>query len=599
MHKKEKNKHVIRESLEYLFKEVWYYKPSYYLINAADIIMKAAKPFINIMFPKFIIDELLGNQNISRIIWYVACMVLGNMIVNIFIACADETIAKSYNDDFSKYFDAKLGLKIMQMDFENTENKETLEKVEKAKTGLSSYSGGAGGVMNSLAAVITGIITLCGVLGILIYNARLLFVVIGLSVIGNAYFNAKNNEIQLKHFKKLSALSRAFNYVLFKLSDFRYGKDIRLYQADNMMLSKADQYNMDTAKIWENQSKEVLKYTESTRIIMAVRDGLAYLYIGILAIKKIISIGDFSMLVSSSETFGNALNNIITQLQELQKKSSYIYEYVTFMKLPNREKEGTEKCSQEGQHTIEFRDVYFRYPGSDNYILEGVSIKIESGEHLSIVGMNGAGKTTFIKLLCRLYPVTKGEIRMDGKNIQEYDSNEYTKLLSVVFQDFRLVAFSLKENIALGKASEIEDEELNELLEEVGLTERVRTLPSGLSTPVFHYYDKAGFEPSGGEQQKIAIARALYKNSPIVILDEPTAALDPVAEYDIYRQFNRMVEGKTAIYISHRLSSCKFCDRIAVFANHVIAEYGTHDELSKKEKGIYAEMFRTQAQYYA
>ena len=247
-------------------------------------------------------------------------------------------------------------------------------------------------------------------------------------------------------------------------------------------------------------------------------------------------------------------------------------------------------------HVIEFSHVSFKYPRSEQYVLKDINLKITSGEHLSVVGLNGAGKTTFIKLLCRLYDVTEGEILIDGVNIKEYSEEEYRKLFAVVFQDFQLFAFSLKDNIALGDTAE--DAEINRVLELAGFYEDAQKLPEGLDTMLYKSFDEKGTELSGGQQQKTAIARALYKDAPIVILDEPTAALDPVAEYDIYRRFDTLVGGKTAIYISHRLSSCKFCDRIAVFAENTIKEYGTHEELVDKKNGIYAELFAAQAQYY-
>ena len=213
-----------------------------------------------------------------------------------------------------------------------------------------------------------------------------------------------------------------------------------------------------------------------------------------------------------------------------------------------------------------------------------------------MVGLNGAGKTTFIKLLCRLYDTDEGEILLDGVNIREYDYDEYMKLFSVVFQDFKLLAFTAQDNILLGK--EDSPEHVDELFEKVGILNKINSLSNGRDTMMFRQFDKNGVQLSGGEQQKLAIARALYKDAPMVILDEPTAALDPVAEYEIYCRFNELVGGKTAVYISHRLSSCKFCDRIAVFSDCTIKELGTHEELVHKPDGIYAEMFRAQAQYY-
>ena len=248
-------------------------------------------------------------------------------------------------------------------------------------------------------------------------------------------------------------------------------------------------------------------------------------------------------------------------------------------------------------HVITFCDVSFRYPRSDKYVLRHLNLTIRPGEHLSIVGLNGAGKTTFIKLLCRLYEVTEGEICIDGINIMEYSEEEYRKLFAVVFQDFKLFAFSLRENVAPG-VEDIDEERLEQVLTQTGLYEDAQKLPDGLDTMIYKSFDEKGVELSGGQQQKTAISRALYRDAPIVILDEPTAALDPIAEYEIYRQFHALVGGKTAIYISHRLSSCRFCDHIAVFAEETVKEYGTHDELVARADGIYAEMFRAQAQYY-
>lgn len=213
-----------------------------------------------------------------------------------------------------------------------------------------------------------------------------------------------------------------------------------------------------------------------------------------------------------------------------------------------------------------------------------------------MAGQNGARKTTFIKLICRLYDVTEGKILVDGRDIREYSVKEYRSLLAVIFQDFKLFAFSLKDNITAGGAED--KERLEKVLKLSGLYEDAMKLNQGVDTILYKSFDEHGTELSGGQQQKAAISRALYRDAPIVILDEPTAALDPAAEYEIYHKFNRLTEGKTAIYISHRLSSCKFCDKIAVFAEGAIREYGTHKELIRKENGLYAEMFAAQAQYY-
>lgn len=250
----------------------------------------------------------------------------------------------------------------------------------------------------------------------------------------------------------------------------------------------------------------------------------------------------------------------------------------------------------DNEYEIEFQNVSFRYPGSDSYALKNVSIKFRIGEKRAIVGMNGSGKTTFIKLLCRLYDPTEGVILLNGINIQKYNSLEYLSILSVVFQDYKLFSFSLAANVAA--TSEYDETAVVEALEKAGFGERLKTMPNGIETVLYKDFEQSGTEISGGEGQKIAIARAIYKNAPFVILDEPTAALDPIAEHEVYSKFNEIVGERTAIYISHRLSSCRFCDRIAVFDNGQIVQLGTHETLVADETGKYYQLWSAQAQYY-
>ena len=244
---------------------------------------------------------------------------------------------------------------------------------------------------------------------------------------------------------------------------------------------------------------------------------------------------------------------------------------------------------------IEFDNVSFKYPNTERYILKNISLKINSGEHLAIVGQNGEGKTTFIKLLCRLYDNYEGKIIINGKEAREYNAAEYMNMLSVVFQDYRLFAFKIKDNVTGFKER---NEDLSEIYKLAGVDEWINKLENKDNTYIYKMFVEDGVEPSGGQAQKLAIARALYKNAPIVILDEPTAALDPISEYEVYNNFDKLVNKKTAIYISHRLSSCKFCDRIIVFSGGAIIEEGSHEELINNTSGLYYKMYNTQAKYY-
>lgn len=591
-----------KKVLRYFYSLVWKEKPKYFVFTVFSILIVSGAPFITIVFPKYIIDELIGQRRIPRLIGYVLTMILLNWAIQSLKHIVQETLYKM-DDWFERYFNQENSKKAMKMDFEHTEDPNVLDQSAKAETGMSWYSGGIQGLTTCIVEMISSIITLTGVITMIVVYAPIVLPISAVTVAIGAWITSKQNAANIRSFNELPAVNRAFGYIYWNLSDFRYGKDIRLYEASDMMLSKGEENNDKTMKIWLKQASTDQNYGFLDAGLTAVQMVVIYLALGLKALKSEITIGSFTMLISSSETLQSCLKNFIFQIQELNKKAVFMSEYMKFMELEDVLVHGEEKLPEQFLTSkgveIEFRHVSFRYPRAEEETLLDINLVIPAGEHLSVVGLNGAGKTTFIKLLCRLYDVTEGEILINGKNINTYEYEEYMRLLSVVFQDFRLFSFSIRENLLLGDSKKPEnEEELQHLCDLCGLHEKIASLEKGLETNLYKNFDENGIEPSGGEAQKIAIARALYKNAPIVILDEPTAALDPIAEYDIYRQFDQLVGGKTAVYISHRLSSCKFCDHIAVFSGKTITEYGTHEELVVKENGIYAEMFAAQAQYY-
>lgn len=589
---------LVIKTLKYFYREAFTYKPAYFIFIALQIIISSIAPFVNILLPKYIIDELMGERDLIYIGKIIAMICVGNFLFSSLTHFLNGTVSK-YAGSFEIYFETKLGYRIMSMDFEHTENPAVLEQLEKAKTGMSWYSGGIEGLTGSLVSILSGFMTLQGVVFLLAIHSPVLLIVGILGVICASFINSKINRINTVYFKKLVGLNRAFSYIFWGLGNFKHGKDIRLYGAADMMLQKINTYNNDTALAWKEQSMETLKLQEVSVFIDAINRSFAYLYLGIQMIRRIITIGDFNMLSISSTTFQNSLQNIIFNIQEIHKKSTFMAEYITFMDYPNSLEKGTRPIPKNVPYTFTFKNVGFQYPRSQTYVLKNINLTLSDKESLSIVGLNGAGKTTLVKLLCRLYDVTEGEILLNGINIKEYDYEEYLNLFSVVFQDFKLFAFSIKENTLLkSEVLSSESEDLLELTAECGLGEKVASLKDGLDTIIYKGFDEDGVDISGGEAQKIAIARALKKNAPVVILDEPTAALDPVAEYEIYNHFDHLVGGKIALYISHRLSSCKFCDKIAVFSGDTITEYGTHNQLVAKEGGVYKEMFNAQSTYY-
>lgn len=593
------------ETIRFMLKLTWQKKPVLLLVYAVRLLREVFDRAWQILLPKLLMDELqlfLSGAEVSlhlrNISIYAAIAVGVSLVAGIIDSIVNDHARQVINEWFQEYIAVDIAGRAMGMDFEHTEDPEALDALNKAKEGMNWYSGGVEGVLSELFRLISNIVVICGGAGVVLATCPLLFPVQLTALLGILYFNMKTNKIEVESFERLSVDNRIFSYFFFQISQIWYGKDIRLYNSAGMMGRKADHQADKMTSTWLDRNKRSRRNDWAIDGINTLRDALSYFYIGYLAITHQISLGDFSMCVAAASVLYQSLFGITYGLQGITKRCNYAHRYLEFLRYPAAMKKGS-RSVKKGEHTIEFADVGFRYPRAENYVLRHINLKIRSGEHLSIVGLNGAGKTTLVKLLCRLYDVTEGAILIDGVNIKEYSEEEYRRLFAVVFQDFQLFAFSMKENIALAGTDHTDSGKIDEVLKLTGLFEDVQKLPEGMETMIYKSFDEHGTELSGGQQQKTAIARALYRDAPIVILDEPTAALDPIAEYEIYRQFETLVGGKTAIYISHRLSSCRFCDKIAVFADETIREYGTHDELVDLEGGIYAEMFHEQAKYYA
>ncbi|MGL4374118.1 MAG: ABC transporter ATP-binding protein, partial [Turicibacter sp.] len=311
-----------------------------------------------------------------------------------------------------------------------------------------------------------------------------------------------------------------------------------------------------------------------------------------------LSMGDYSMYFSTIGNFANLMKSVMDDIAFIRVQNLYINGFRDFLELNDEEQvKNPKEMPTTLPFEIEFKNVAFKYPNADRYVYENLNLKITPGQRLAIVGINGAGKTTFVKLLTRLYQPTSGEILLNGININEFDQATYFKLFSVVFQDIQVLGFSVAENVSAASSESLDEERVKESLTQAGLYEKIQSLSKGMDTPLLKVLEDDGVELSGGQNQKLALARALYKNGEIVVLDEPTAALDPIAESQIYENFNNLIGNKTAIYISHRLSSTRFCDAIAFFEKGEILEYGTHEQLLASG-GKYAQMYLIQSQYY-
>ena len=508
-----------------------------------------------------------------------------------------EEIREMQEDLLSRKFEIMMAEKSMKMKFENTEIESALSARQKAETGMSWYSGGIKGMSDCVVNIGKSFCVIFGVIYIVIRISPLLLLLSILAVSVNSFCTSKINRASQEVFEKTPAINKFYSYIYTRITSREYAKELRLYNGTDLIEKKSIENANELNKMDNECAIKQFKWGIPGSIMSGLSYGVSYCYLGILALKGDIAISDFVMCVTAMETFTNdCLLAIIINTQQLIMKCNFMRAFIDYMNLDNDVPAGTEDINVEEFDGIIFENVSFRYPGSEQYILENINLKINKGERISIVGLNGAGKSTLVKLVCRLYDVTEGAIKICGKNINEYSYEEYIKILSVVFQDFKLFGYSLDENIKIG-GGEYKDDSLDNIYKLSGISDWVNGMSEKGNTLMSKDFDENGVEPSGGQAQKVAIARALYRDAPIVILDEPTAALDPVAEYEIYNRFNDLISNKTAIYISHRLSSCKFCDKIIVIGDRTIKEMGTHDELLKK-KGIYEEMFRTQAQWY-
>ena len=591
--RKKKTIHKLYPVIKVLFSTAGKRYPLFFVFEALKTLVQVVQPFLGVIVTPLLVDELISSRNIRTLVFYAAILVGGEFVLLLLGSRLDTSLNK-YQERLDNYFTMQMGLHSMSLDFQLTEDKKALDQLEKARTGMTWYSGGAYGIAEQIFMFLGNIIKIVGFVTIIAMHAPFLLFVIVAYIVMNGFITSKQNKIQLQAYNRLSGANRIFGYFGWSIVDFRFGKDIRLYDAREMMVERWKKNTEESIAAWKWQADKNYPCALLSGILSLIRTLITYYYVGLLVIRRVFSIGIFTQMISSAGALDATLGGLVWNIQELMKRCNYAYEYVLFMEYPAALPKGKARIDKK-DHKIEFKNVSFAYPGTDKKVLNGINITIEPGEHLSIVGLNGAGKTTFIKLLCRLYDPTEGEILVDGRNIKEYDYKEYMAQFAPVFQDFKLFAFTIRENIALGEGG---NSDLSDLIKIVGLEEFIGKLEKGLDTRVFKVFEEDGVEPSGGEQQKLAIARALYKQAPVVILDEPTAALDPIAEYEIYRHFHTLVGNKTAFYISHRLSSCRFCDRIAVFSDGKIVEYGNHDELVIIPDGIYAKMFEAQAQHY-
>lgn len=570
------------------------YQPSYLFLLLAAGLAEAAKPFVAVLLPKLVLEELSGARDPARLLLLtIAAAGFSGLIY--WLSGYLSLRRDRANAKFNNLTDRVLADRTLTMDYPYLEDPEVLKMVQQFMQGRMTQGGlaGAGWALgNGLPALLTA-------LGMLFILARLSGGLLGLLLAATAVSLALLR-LQVKYLSgmtmEMADGNRILSYLFSIFTDFSYGKDIRLFEAEPLMTTRMK----DTVdELWRvcfgNYTKSGACQAGRAAIAQGVV-ALIYAMLAVQTVQKGLSIADFVMLTAAAVSFASSVMTAVTSVMNFYGALKMVAPFGEYMNLPPVLSQGSEPVPElTGEDAVVFDHVFFTYPRAAEPTLKDLCFTIKRGERLAVVGENGAGKTTMIKLLLRLYEPDEGTIYLGGRDIRTMSREETLKQFAVVFQDFKLLAFSVKENICIGPDGD--EERLHEVLRKLDLDKVMESTPHGAETSVYRLFDEEGVEFSGGERQKMAIARALYKDSPIVVMDEPTAALDPIAEAEIYGHLNQLVEHKTALFISHRLSSCKFCDRVAVFENGGVTQCGSHKELMAQE-GLYRRMFAAQARYY-
>lgn len=484
---------------------------------------------------------------------------------------------------------------LTRVEFQAIEDPYYLELTERAKQAIENQ-GCIFGFISSLASLLQGIITLFGLMAVILTFDYIVLIIIFVSFVIFTGLTLLSLKTQVKFFNDLIPINRRFGYYFTILTEPRYGKDFRFYPIGKFMNKKFEDYGDEQAKYLKKFGNILGLVGASQSVLKVIENILIYSYLILKTIKNSLPVSKFSLFISCALSFSSVIESMVNTSTSFLRHSQYVAPIMELVELP-LPLEKKDAIPFDGEiETIEFRNVSFTYPRTTSKILDNVSFKINKGEKISVVGLNGAGKTTIVKLICRLYKINEGEILVNGVNIDHYNYSSYISKISAVFQDFKLFAYSIKENILNEDGDE---KEAYQIACKVGLKEKIDKLDDGINSLYSKSFDEKGIELSGGECQKVAIGRALHSKSSLIILDEPTSALDPLAEAEIYSSFNNLVQNKTALYISHRMSSSVFCDKVLILNNGKVEDFAPHKELIKKKDSLYYKLFTSQAKNYA
>ncbi len=573
-------------------------------------------PYISIYFTYVIVDALIANLPAELIFTYVYWLIGLNLGVGITLKIL-HNFRQYFYIEMSYELENKIALKSFELDFTQIEDNNVMKLIQQAKDGTSGNGGIntyceniLGGILSSILSLVYGFVLLSNIVVSKALDSTSAFAKFlnspysSLIILFSLFIPSIVSRIVMKKDNKKSYNvmmgniegNRRASYFSRIAINYSWGKDIRIFGTKDLIIEKMNDDKLGVDHNWREYVKFNIRMMVLTFVANSLLSTIAYIFIGLKAIYGLITIGNVIAYIASITLISQGISNIVAKYSKMHLFNAYLDNYFTYLNLKNDQKFGNVETIDVNKLEIEFDNVSFKYPNQATYVLKDLSFKINNHEKLAIVGPNGAGKTTLVKLMCRLYDVTEGKILINQIPIQEFSKQALYKFYSIVFQDFKLFSYSIEDNITIGNKTD--DEKLNKVTLQSGISKRIENLSQGTKTILYQRNREKGIDISGGEAQKIAIARALYKESPFVILDEPTAALDPKSEAEIYNKFNTLVQNKTTIFISHRMSSTKFCDRIIVLDEGIIKENDSHKKLLLNPDGLYSKMWNAQAKYY-
>ncbi len=575
-----------------LFRLTFKLSKKFYVLALIRAIIQTIKTLVGVYSLSLIVKSLI-NGDINTAMYYAAAIVGIEVLVR-FLEITLQTHSEIALFEILAKLKIHISSKLMSVEFKYLEDSKYLETVDKAKAAVTIFNSHQE-FLTCIEEILHQFLTLCSLLTLIIIFKPIVIIVILIGTAIRFYLTGLASKKQNKLYEELGPVNRKLSYFDTAVQDERYQKDYRLYPLGNMIYNKFNKFLDETCNYLVYFYKVLGNNQIYFSIVNSIQVVIIYLILGPSSITDGLGVATYILLTASAFSVANAINVFVERFSELRRHTITLKPVLEIINMKDAINSSSGGLNCEPLESLRFKNVSFSYPNQNKLILDDISFEIKKGEKISIVGINGAGKTTIVKLISRFYEVDKGHIYWNNVDINDYEYHSYIKQISAVFQDFKLFALTISENVDV---EEKDKAYIKECLYQSGLEQKIESLPNKIDSFLSKEYSKEGVDLSGGEKQKVAIARAMYQNSSIAILDEPTSALDPLSEAEIYEHFSELVKDKTTIYISHRMSSSVFCDRIIVLDKGKIIDMNSHKNLMKKKSGIYYELFTSQANYY-